>query len=205
MFAVGAIVRFSDSNLSACVPSTRWLRRGFVDLPPAVRRGFWALLLVLHVVGLRSAWASVLGGAAAGNDAGAYVRLADLAASLLFFLLKIADVPWLRLNPGWRSFVAGWTAVALLHTGVFQRAVGDDAQWGAATVVVLAGVLVEAPVVGRLVRRLVRWVRAQQSPGRVAVSFLSRSFHEAWCTCCTLLRWILLPVLAPPRAPPFSC
>lgn len=85
----------------------------------SVRRLFWVGLFLLHAVGLRLAWGR---STQDGGSGAAAVELFGLSLSLFFFALKIADVGFLRLNPGWRSFVAASAIVALLHVNVLNRA-----------------------------------------------------------------------------------
>lgn len=88
-----------------------------------VRSGFWLSLLLLHGAALPSIGSALASPAGVADRLGLLVRLVGLTASALFFVLKVADVRWLRLRPGWRSAVAAVIVVALLHVGVVDRAV----------------------------------------------------------------------------------
>lgn len=115
------------------------------------RRAFWAALLVMHAAGLVTVVAEWSSGAIEATAGG--LRAAAMGAAIVFFVLKIVDVPALRLNPGWRSVVASALAVALLHMGVLERA--WQGRWAAmpaqAGVVLFLGVMFETEVVRRCV------------------------------------------------------
>jgi hypothetical protein len=83
------------------------------------RRLFWFGLLVAHW----GAIPSLAGGSIARGaiDAEWLFRAAGLLASLGFFVLKILDVPWLRVRPGWRAAISAAVVVLLLHVGVVER------------------------------------------------------------------------------------
>jgi hypothetical protein len=87
-------------------------------------RAFWAVMLALHLVPIFSGLG--ITGSAADTDKVAGLRLAMLLASAAFFALKMADVRWLRLKPGWRSAVASAAIIGLLHMGAVDRALGTD-------------------------------------------------------------------------------
>lgn len=91
-----------------------------------VRSGFWLSLFLLHGAALPSIGSALATPAGVADRLGLAVRLIALTASGLFFLLKVADLRWLRLRPGWRSAVAAVVVVALLHVGVVDRAIAGD-------------------------------------------------------------------------------
>lgn len=92
----------------------------------AARRLFWFALLLLHGAAIPSLWAAISRGGEIGTLLPLTVRIAGMSASAAFFVLKIADVSWLRLNGGWRSVVAAVLVVAVLHVGVLDRALHGD-------------------------------------------------------------------------------
>ncbi|MEK6675493.1 MAG: hypothetical protein AABZ47_07545 [Planctomycetota bacterium] len=83
-------------------------------------RVFWAALLILHLAALPASWSS-FGIAWSAKDWGTpAIRTAGLLLTAAFFILKVLDVAWLRLMPGWRSGVAAVTVVALIHVNVLE-------------------------------------------------------------------------------------
>lgn len=76
-------------------------------------------MLASHAPAVAAAWVSVF---AQPDQIG---RCISLTLSAAFFVLKIADVAWLRMRCDRRSVIAMVAAVALLHAGV-------PAHWGAA-------------------------------------------------------------------------
>jgi hypothetical protein len=83
-------------------------------------------MLLLHGAAVPSLWAAVQNGGDAGTLLPLGVRIAAMAVSAAFFALKIFDVRCLRLNAGWRTFVAAVLVVAVLHVGVVDRALNGD-------------------------------------------------------------------------------
>jgi len=130
----------------------------------------------LHLAGLVSIWSS--GVDAAGADLGMLVvRSLALGLSACFFVLKLADVTWLRLRPGWRPFIVSLSVMALLHVNVARRAVDGELDYSPASMAALlfVGTLVESDGVRR---NLVRWAKqvAAASDLRIADNPLSPEF-----------------------------
>lgn len=168
---------------------------------PALRaahlgRTLWALMLVAHL----PAW---LASCRLADPAGVtLLRWGLLTASEFFFLLKLLDVPWLRLPRSGRARLAAVVAVGLLHAHVVARAAGaarPDAPLCA--VLALSGA---ATLSGTLLARGQR-VHEDARPGRAGRPGTSglpclRAVVWAW-----LLppRWLLLARACPIcRAPP---
>lgn len=122
----------------------------------AGKRIFWAVMLFAHLGGIRSAWVSLFDSAASPDWAMGGLRLVVLAASAVFFALKIADLPVLRLKPGWRPFVASCVVVALMHVNVIEHAANGDSPYSPAPMAAMAlvGALVESSTLRRAVLRL---------------------------------------------------
>lgn len=94
-----------------------------------LRRAFWGGLLALHAAPVAASWNAAW---IADVDAAvaAQIRLAMLLGSIAFFILKVMDVPWLRLRPGRQSAAASLVVLALLHYGVIDRAAGLGIAYG---------------------------------------------------------------------------
>jgi hypothetical protein len=88
----------------------------------AARRLFWVFMLVLHSLALPSLFASAAS-ATLTEQLALVPRVAGLAASAIFFVLKFLDVPWLRMRGDWRCLVAAVLVIGLLHVGVIDRAI----------------------------------------------------------------------------------
>lgn len=128
-----------------------------------LRRAFWVFMIVLHVMFVRSAWASMHLGLEGATLFDAAVRIGGLCLSLLFFLLKLADVAWLRLKPGWRSMLVSLVLVVFVHANVLEQAAQDD--WHAApvklgAVVGLAAVVAAERCLKQFVRTWATFVRS---------------------------------------------
>jgi hypothetical protein len=147
-------------------------------------------MLLGHIAALPGAWCGVSDG---GDAVSAGLRVGLLAVSSVFFVLKVLDVAWLRLKPGWRPAAAAFVVVSLLHVGVIERSSGvdvtDPLRFG--LVLSLATVL-EADDLRNAIRRLPRlrlpprltrvrpildlcWERARESLLRPATPLLSSS------------------------------
>ncbi|MEK7732140.1 MAG: hypothetical protein AAB363_09830, partial [Planctomycetota bacterium] len=83
-------------------------------------------MLVFHVGAIRSAWFALDGLSDDAEWLSSGFRFLALIGSAVFFALKIADVSWLRLKPGWRSAISSLVIVALLHVSVVDRAVEGE-------------------------------------------------------------------------------
>ncbi len=95
--------------------------RGYARLQAVpLRRAFWLLMGLAHAPALISAWRSLVAGGFAAESFGGCVLL---TLSMLFFALKLRDVPYLRFRTDRRSCVALCIVVALLHTDAI---VSDD-------------------------------------------------------------------------------
>ncbi len=88
---------------------------------PKLRRLFWLIMVVGHAHGLVGAWRSSV---ASGFDLEPLGGCILLLLSMLFFVLKLGDVAFLRFRADRRSFVAFCVVVAFLHLGVLRP--GDD-------------------------------------------------------------------------------
>lgn len=185
MYAAKSIPRFPS-------PSRQAVSAG-------LRRGFWALMLLFHLGPVVAVFQSVTSGTTTEVP---ILRLFVLSVSAVFFVLKLADVPCLRLKPGWRSVVAAALVMVLLHVNVAQRAMRGDAvmppaPWAA--VLVLGGVL-DPQVVRRAIRRLANWWAAllRESGGALLYCLVRRGWESEphpLLSVCFVSR-------AGPRAPP---
>lgn len=133
-----------------------------------LRTLFWVILLAAHLLAVPSIVDGLAGVRASRELAAPLLRAVWLAASAAFFLLKIADVPWLRFTPGRKSVLSAALAIALFHAVVIER---SDADSGGA--VPRAGLVV-------LVGSLPWWFRA----ARNAV----RRFLDGWRSRLTAMR-----------------
>ena len=131
----------------------------------AARRSFWLFMLFTHIGAVRSACTS-LAQPSSDLDWGVSLgRVLLLAASTVFFLLKIVDVQCLRLKPGWHSWVAFTLVVALLHINVIQRASGRQlavSPAGTAAAVVLGTFMERQALQHGLKRLLNRFLGAKK-------------------------------------------
>lgn len=117
----------------------------------AAWRIFWMGMLGMHLIPILTL-SGLVGGEAGGPDR--ILRLALLLASAAFFALKIVDVRWLRVKPGWRSTVMSLLVVALLHVGVLERSAGVDlhSPIPASQMIMLAGGVAAAEMLRRIIR-----------------------------------------------------
>lgn len=168
---------------------------------PVLWRAFWAAVFVVHLGALYAAFTCVSAIEAAGLGA-IVTRCLALSLSVAFCGLKVLDVPFLRLKPGWRSAISAGVAIALLHVGVLDHTPDRQStvlpsQVG---VVLFVGAFVDARTIAASMRRqlsfLRRVVRAEKvhvhlNPYLQAVEACFEPFHSSYEPC-----------LAVPRAPP---
>ena len=156
----------------------------------AAWRLFWLFMLVIHVGAVRSAVSSLVQPGVENDRAIGLGRLLILSASAAFFVLKVVGVSWLRLKPGWRSWLASGLVVALLHVQVMKRA-SDGALDLAPTstvAVLVFGTILESQILFRGWRRLLKaWVRWKELSSRVIV--------QAWA----FARFLFYDDYLPPR------
>lgn len=167
------------------------------------RRVFWFCLLLLHVPAVPSVWEEV----AAGGDAApfwAVLRLAGLCASAVFFVLKVIDLPWLRLKPGPRAAVTAVLIVALLHVGVVERTIQAETELSPARagLVLFAGTV--WPVEGlkrglKLVPRVVALARSACTDRQLRGHVYCR---QLWESVLQPAARFVIPSYRGPRAPP---
>ncbi len=164
-----------------------------------LRRAFWALMLLLHLGPVVAAFYSASFGTTTEVP---ILRFFVLLVSSSFFVLKLIDVPCLRLRPGWRSAVAAVLVVVLLHVGVARRALNGEANvspapWAA---LLVFGSVLDPRVVRRVIRRLSNWWAALlRESGHALLHCLVRRGWESephpLLSMCFVSR-------AGPRAPP---
>lgn len=122
----------------------------------ALRRTFWAILLVLHVIALGFAIRSQLSGVAVS---GAAFRIVSLLLTSAFLTLKVLDLRCLRFATGWRSVTASIALVALLHVMVVERATNGAVSAKTSQTIVLA--LVSSTAGVDLVRTILKRLNAR--------------------------------------------
>ena len=81
----------------------------------------------MHVAALPVAVSALAAPADIASKAVTGLRFAGLVLSIVAFVLKIIDVRWLRIKPGWRSIILALLVIGLLHVGVIERAMHGEA------------------------------------------------------------------------------
>ncbi|MBU0717389.1 MAG: hypothetical protein KJ749_04000 [Planctomycetes bacterium] len=79
---------------------------------PTLRRGFWLLMGVMHAFALFAAWRSFFEGS---GETSRLIGCFTLSLSMLFFVLKVYDVSFLRMRPTKGAWVAACLLVAWIH------------------------------------------------------------------------------------------
>lgn len=117
-------------------------------------RAFWMVVLLVHFIALGPLFESPTGGRAEsfGTD---LIRGGGLLLGVLFCALKLLDVSFLRLKPGWRSFVCASVAMALLHVGLLERAHGGRDAAVPVGVVLFIGTFADVRALNAFVRKCV--------------------------------------------------
>ncbi|MBK8914003.1 MAG: hypothetical protein IPM64_05250 [Phycisphaerales bacterium] len=156
-------------------------------------RAGWALMLVVHAPGMLSAWGL-------GDRPVDAVRAAGLLAACVLFVLKIADVRWLRLPRDRRVWLAVAIGAALLHAGVVApdllNAVPEFPVWSA--VFTLALVVASAPILCAIRTAQRRLAELEHSLlGRLRAAALHCSLRRA----LRMHVGVVTAVRPPPRFP----
>jgi hypothetical protein len=163
-------------------------------------------LLLTHVWAIGSAWSTLETESGSDGWFSLAVRLFALSASAVFFILKIADVRWLRLKPGWRSMTTALIVVGLLHVSVLERELEGRSVLppGPVGLVLCVGTLMglEAEGLRRLLRRLMV-TQGCDRPTPERHPFQHPCGFSIVATWAPALMLVLVGYLAP-RAPPIS-
>jgi hypothetical protein len=81
-------------------------------LLPIAARAFWALMSLVHASALIGAWRAYLQDGTSESSLGGCIAL---TVSMLYFLLKVVGVRFIRLRPGKQTWVVACLLVALIH------------------------------------------------------------------------------------------
>lgn len=166
------------------------------------RRAFWLGMFALHAVAVPAMWTRIAEAVTEGGWLLGLTRGAGFFASLLFFLLKVADVRWLRLRPGWRPATTAVLTVALLHGDpVYRWASGHSpADFEPVVVLFVVGGALECEVFRRAVGRLAQRINSLLRANHRHVG-LSRG-HTLYVRAESRLRLLIPFDRLVPRAPP---
>ncbi len=171
-----------------------------------LKRLFWASMLIMHATPIHALALQVIHSSNSSAVAASLWSLLGLGLSAIFFVLKVADVSWLRRNPGWRSTVASALIIALIHVGVLAHSstMNNYSPVAPIGVIVLATFLTETP---RAFRRSARslWLRLSGNHGQCFSLAMFRTWQgwinyhfqqcQSWFRTCLSAR-------APPCAMP---
>ncbi len=167
-----------------------------------LKRLFWASMLIMHAAPIHAVTLQAMNASQGSFFAESLWSLLGLGLSAILFVLKVADVSWLRRNPGMRSALASTLVVALIHVGVIEHSSTADKFSPIAPigVTIVATILADAP---RTFRRSVRasWLRITQHCGE-KFSLLTLRTWRGWINDCfrQCLSWFRASM--PARAPP---
>lgn len=172
------------------------LRIAALRVRSALARGFWLCMVLAHL----PACLATLRAAGAGEfDA---LRWFLLVGSQVLFLLKIADVRWLRLPRRGRALLAVLVAGVLLHGDVVRRWVTtDSAPSVPSSAVVLAGGVLLLGTGEALTRRVARLVRVRRAAAANRAR-LTQMFDRCACLPRSHPATVLLKTVRVGRAPP---
>ncbi len=168
-------------------------------------RTLWAAILVMHLAAVPTVIGAVFFGQGDQQSIAAFTRLAGLLASAAFFVLKIIDLPCLRLKPGWRSTATALLIIGLLHLGVVERAIEGEVALSPHHL----GVVLFAVAIGqaRVTVPVTRWLRRfSAAPGlwrlrRHAPERLGHAWSQVWLALLSFFT----PAVVGPRPPPTTC
>ena len=169
------------------------------------RRLVWISLLLLHFGPMRSITAQLAQEAQAQFTPATLFRLISLCFWSLFFVLKIVDVAWLRLKPGWQSRIAAMVVVGFIHAGVIERVVAGDS----GVTPVQFGFILSAAVSakGEAVRRRLTFLGSMGSSAAASSARALKGLRGRFIGLHELLRTPpdhFVPSFARLRAPPIA-
>jgi len=183
--------------------ATRLIRRSLVPLGRAcarlrgfpLGRAFWLLMGLAHAPALIGAWRSLAVNGFAVESLGGCILL---TLSMLFFALKLRDVPCLRFRTDRGSWVALCLVVALLHTNAILPDGDPTIVPECTTLIVTTWFGTQMPVTRRLLVAL---------PTRIAAAVrcgdpVNRSTDTVWLDAFRPRCWGLALRVFRLRAPP---
>ncbi len=157
-------------------------------------KALWLLMGACHAPALWGAWGSLTGGAfSAEHLAGFFL----LFASMVFFGLKVCDLPVLRLTVRRRGWVAVAIVVALLHLDVVRPS-DDPTLIPECTALVASTWLLGAEPIDRALERVRGWL-IQASTRKCP---LAQHADSVWLDAFRPHCWTLVLGQSTPRAPP---
>lgn len=164
-------------------------------------RVFWLALLLMHVAALPMATAALSAPADIASRAVTGLRFVGLILSIVVFVLKIIDVRWLRIAPGWRSVVLAVLVIGLLHVGVVERAMHGDAMLDPAHLglVLFAGSAWQLAALKRALSRHLPRLRAQHRRRTSPLVLYRLAYADFASPVEAMLSRIFVP-----RAPPHT-
>ncbi len=176
------------------------------NLLAIVKRAFWLGMLVLHLGAIRSAAPTVFASAGVASPPDGGLRLFALSIAAIFFALKFADVPWLRLKRGWRSAIASLVIVALLHVNAVQRLAAGERMSSPTplSAVLFAAVLVDVGAVRRQGLHLWNAVVRVSTDRARRRGRRSYPWNAAWPEAAIPPHSWLARTLLTPRPPPLA-
>lgn len=158
-------------------------------------RCFWLLMCLAHAPAIVSVWEAYVQGGTTSNP---LVGCTAVTACMLFFVLKILDVPFLRLNLDRRALVVVVLAVGLIHYDCLGSAADSAAVANCvaiiATTSLAGGLILLARARGHAPQRHARSSVAPILLGR----FTGNNLLDETRPCC----WVLALGLFRLRAPP---
>lgn len=177
-----------QSNLTKSFDAQKWLKRLF-----------WFALLLMHLVAFPAALNAVDSSGDIASAAVSGLRFVGLVLSIAAFVLKIIDVRWLRIAPGWRSIVLTILVIGLLHVGVVERASHGDAMVNPAHLglVLVAGSAWQLAAAKRRLSRLLPQIRAPHRRGPLPLVLYRLTHADVTSIVQAFVSRIFVP-----RAPP---
>ncbi len=172
-------------------------------ITPAARRAWWALLILIHIPVLGSVGRSLLANPERGN----WLALAALCLTVLFFVLKLLDAPFLRFRTRRGAAIVFLLVCALVHREIATTQAAQQVL-KLAPMTLAVGVAIEG--LHRSTRRLRRGIRLRLREAwrrfigaRANALLVARSFATArFADLHFFTPQILVARVCIPRAPP---
>ena len=162
---------------------------------PMLLRGFWALMGVVHVSALISAWSSYLRG---DSETSGLAGCLALSLAMVYFVLKVFGVCFIQLHATRRTWVVLSLLVVLIHADCLRPGFNNFLASGypdlLATAAFVGGVC-QIPGIRCLTRR--RWGQSGSTRESTAWSILAVD-RDGFLPHC----WVLAAYLFRLRAPP---
>lgn len=158
-------------------------------------RLWWALLIVIHIPILANVGRTLV----LGSESGIWLAFFALILTVLFFVLKLIDVRFLRIRSHRNGVMVFIVACLFMHHEVMASEVTHEVLQQAPMIMVIGAVVAGARITRKQFRNLLHDLNSAFAQQLVFTHLQGTVVTES----PPIARWFNISRLAIPRAPPF--